>query len=594
MNENVDENIVIIQEDELNEEHLTPLYTRMWTELNNGRFSSLLMSHLFKNRKFVHIFGTHLKNNQSILGSKNTFWKTVSSERRESSNQSVFENVLKILSNHELEDNRDAISRVIDANSTFRSTLLNWIVAFGCYELFQYAWSKMTTFDRTLILGNDFIFNSLPPCDKLKSFFPLAVLGGSLDIVIQLMRSGADVNCFSEFWETPLYIAVKSGRFDLVRLLLRNGAQINLRGWFTMNIPISVTSNKHQLTSLILECDLNQTELHEAVRQNNLEKLKSNIHSDNIDYKTKSGWTVLHYAVSLNNLEAVKVLFHEELSQNDDSYFDFTIDDQRELVCKEPTPNVNVVDNNGLTAVHLAVINDNIEILSLLLRKKAEINVRDVLHRNPLHYIKSESATKLLLTYSSRNQCLETNRNAEEEGEHVKTPMSAFKTMCFNITLQTSLRNVCRDCVNVPDREGNTPLHSVINRRHLKEVNSNCIDTLLANGANPYLFNYRGTLALELIENSCDTVKYINNSAKHKQSIEKTYKVFALFMFFVMGVTFCLSIHLSSIIRKESKNAFFCVGHVAESVDQFKISFQVTITSWSRAVQSAMQYYYPS
>ncbi|CAC5379348.1 unnamed protein product [Mytilus coruscus] len=495
--------------------------------------------------------------------------------------------MLNLLSNHELEDNKNAISRVIHASEAFKSTLLYWIVAYGCFELFQYAWSKMTAFDRTLILGRDFQFNTLPPCNKVKSFFPLAVMGGSLDIVVQLMHSGADVNCFSESWETPLYIAVKLGRFEMVRLLVRNGAQINLRGWFTMNIPIAVTSNNHQLTSLILECDLNQTELHEAVRQNNLEKLKSDIQSENIESKTKSGWTVLHYAVLLSNLKAVKVLFHEELSQIDESYFDFTIDDQIELVCKEPTPNVNIVDNNGLTAVHLAVINDNIEILILLLRNNADVNIRDVFDRNPLHYIRSETATKLLLTRSSRNQCLETNRNAEEEGEYVKTPMSAFKTMCFNITLQTSFRNVFRDFVNIPDREGDTPLHSVINRFLLKEENTNCIDTLLANGANPYLLNYRGTLALELIENKCDTVKYINNSAKHKQSIEKTYKAFALFMFFVMGVTFYLAIHLSSIIRKASQNAFFCVGHVTESGNVNLVqNLKVSTLPFSRSVQN--------
>ncbi|CAG2234572.1 unnamed protein product [Mytilus edulis] len=120
-NESVDKNIAIIQEDELNDDHLTPLYSRMWTELCNGRFSSLLLSHLVKNRKFVHILEPILIIIRVFLHKK-YFWKIVSSERRETSNQSVLENIFKIISNHELEDNRDAISRVIDDDSSFKYT----------------------------------------------------------------------------------------------------------------------------------------------------------------------------------------------------------------------------------------------------------------------------------------------------------------------------------------------------------------------------------------------------------------------------------------------------------------------------------------
>ncbi|CAC5395167.1 unnamed protein product [Mytilus coruscus] len=181
-----------------------------------------------------------------------------SSERRQSKDQSVFKQALKILSNDKFQHNKDTISRVIEARDV-RSTLIDWIVAFGCYEFFRYAWRKITTFEH------------------------------------------------------------------------------------------------------------------------------------NIDSKTKSGLTVLHYAVFLDNLEAVKVLF-QELHKNDDSFLDLTLDSLREFLFRKQTPKVNIVDNNGLTAVHLAVINNNIDMLSLLLRNKAEVKVRDDIYRTPLHYTTSESA----------------------------------------------------------------------------------------------------------------------------------------------------------------------------------------------------------
>ncbi|CAG2205942.1 unnamed protein product [Mytilus edulis] len=378
----------------------------MWTELNNGRFSSLLMSHLFKNRSFVRIFGTHFENNQSILGLEKTFLTTKSSEQRKISKQSVLEFLSKVKSSDELQDKKGAISRVIEAVLSFRSTLMYWIVAFGCNELFQYVWNKMTTFDRYWILGNDFIF--LP---TVKSFFPLAVLGGNLDIVTELISTGADVNCLSEFLETPLDIAVNSCRYDMVHLLVTNRAQVNLRRWCTMNIPIAITSNNQKCINLILEYDLNHTELHEAVLHKDIDNFRSKIRSDNINSKTMSGWTVLHYAVLLNNLEAVKVLFHEESPQNVDLQ-----NDQRELLCK-PTPDIDIVDNYGLTAVHLAVINNNIEILPVLLRNTDEVKVRDVFDKTPLHYITSESATKSLLMHCSRNQSI---HNSEMGGSMKK------------------------------------------------------------------------------------------------------------------------------------------------------------------------------
>ncbi|CAG2198535.1 unnamed protein product [Mytilus edulis] len=376
-----------------------------------------------------------------------------------------------------------------------RSTIMHWIVAFGCYEFFRYAWSVMTPSKRKQILGRDYKSKPLS-----KSFFPLAVLGGSLNIVKELIDSGADVNCFSEFFETPLYIAVKSGSCDMVHLLLKKGAHINLRLWFDMKVPILVISNNNQLTSLILKYDLNQTKLHKAVRNNDLHILRSNISCNIIDAKTNSGWTILHYAVLSNNIEAVKILFQEELSQNDD------------LVLRgKPTPKVSIADNNGLTAVHLAVINNNIEILSILLRNRVDVNVRDDFDRTPLHYTTSESAIELLLTQSFQSQCFATKLNANDFRVYEIPRISVFKTTCLNIIVHTAFRNFCRDFVNVPDSEGNTPLHSVITRCLLKQQSSDCIETLLENGANPCLFNDMGISALELIGSYSDTDEYTNN-----------------------------------------------------------------------------------
>ncbi|CAG2196801.1 unnamed protein product [Mytilus edulis] len=354
-------------------------------------------------------------------------------------------------------ENKDAISQVIEATDS-RRTLIYWIVAFGCYEFFQYAWSKMTTLERKWILGRDYFSNPL-----VKSLFPLAVLGGSFHILEELVSSGAD-------WA----------------LLVRNGAHVNLQELFTIDIPNNVASKKVELTSSILENDLHKTLLHEAVRNNDFNRLISNIRSENIDFKTKNGWTVLHYAVLLNNLQAVNVLLSEDFTQKNDSYVQPLTQIAQRKLYRKPTPKVSITDNNGLTAVHLAVMNNYCDILSVLLRNKAEVKVRDDFDRTPLHYTTSGIATKMLVTHSIRKQCLENAPLIEEGREYDKTPMSVFKTFSLNITLHTALRNISRDFVNMPDKEGNTPLHSVGERCILTKESSGCIKTLIYNGANPF------------------------------------------------------------------------------------------------------------
>ncbi|XP_063405914.1 uncharacterized protein LOC134689874 [Mytilus trossulus] len=553
-NENSNENIVNILEDELDEDRFVPLYDRFKNELKKGRFSNVLVSPLFMNRKFVSIFANTF--DESI----HTLMKQCSSEKISSMNQSLVQQALEMLYKDKYCRDQNVIIQVMKG----QLTLMEWIVAFGCYEFFQYAWNKMTTLERKVTVGR-YLSCSIRRIIGFESFFHLAVLGGSLGIVAELICQGADVNFSSMFWEAPLHIALKTGRHDIVLLLLQNGAQVSLRelsAHGAIYIPFAVTPNNQQFTSFIIACienDLSQTVIHKAVRNKDLKKLRSNIRPENIDSKTIRGLTVLHYAVLLDNLDAIKVLFREELPE----HFEFTQDIQQECLCKQSIPNVNIGDNSGLTALHLAVIKDNIEMLSLLLRNKADVNVRDNIYRTPLHYTKSASATHLLLTHNSRKQCFESLRNTCDKREYGKTPISAFRTTCFNITGQTAFRLYLHDFVNVQDVDGNSPLHSIIKRRRLIQESRDCRETLIENGANPYLFNNMCISALELNERG-DTNTYIPRSTKHRQLILNFHKLFAVVTFLITIILLSFNIWM---VREESGHDLHCVGEGTESTN---------------------------
>lgn len=290
---------------------------------------------------------------------------------------------------------------------------------------------------------------------------------------------------------------------------------------------------------------------------------------------------MLHYAVLLNNVNAVKVLFHEELPQSEElsqiyatvgvqqttmtqSLIDITQDDHKEVLNRKPTPKISISDNNGLTAIHIAAINNNIELISLLLRHKAEIKILDHFDRTPLHYIKSESATKLLLTYSSHKHHLEDSRNAKKYG----------KTLYYNITLQTSLRKFSRDLVNMPDREGNTPLRCVMKNRILKEESN----ALQDHGALTYLFNDTKTSRLHMMmanpyerfEDMKSIEMYLytfnnimNNSAPRQLIIYHVCYVVVLFFLFFLSIAAPV-VALIVCFEREGQNSVYCIGNVEE------------------------------
>lgn len=235
--------------------------------------------------------------------------------------------------------------------------------------------------------------------------------------------------------------------------------------------------------------------------------------------------------------------------------------------------------------MHVAVINNNIEIIRLLLCNKADVMVRDDFDRTPLHYIKGERATRLLLKYISPKQtnllkyisCKQTN---------LRFFSTVLRPLCFNITLQTSLRNIFRDFVNIPDREGNTPLHCVLKRSLLEQERNDCIQTLREHGALTDVFNDSGTLTLQLTSKRLDMIGVnpktrfkntkssrlhfhldificsMNNSATSRQLIMS--HLLCIVSMFVLWLLTLSSIFSFGDFERDVQNSVSCVGQVEE------------------------------
>ncbi len=100
----------------------------------------------------------------------------------------------------------------------------------------------------------------------------------ALDIAIQLINKGVDINAQSYDGITPLHQACTNGNTDMLELLLENGANINAQSYNGI------------------------TPLHQACAKGNADMLELLLENGaNINAKNSSGHTVLHYALNSPN-----------------------------------------------------------------------------------------------------------------------------------------------------------------------------------------------------------------------------------------------------------------------------------------------------
>ena len=145
----------------------------------------------------------------------------------------------------------------------------------------------------------------------------------SVDIVRLLIEAGADVNAKSENGFAPLMGAVERGNLDVVKLLIENGANVN----DVDNVGYSA--------------------LHYAKHKEIAEILLEN--GADVNVRSNKGTVPL---MMVDNDEVAKMLI-------------------------EHGANVNVKDEDGGTPLMYAVINDNIELVSVLLDGGADVWARN-------------------------------------------------------------------------------------------------------------------------------------------------------------------------------------------------------------------------
>ena len=165
---------------------------------------------------------------------------------------------------------------------------------------------------------------------------------GKVQIARLLLEHGADVDALDGNHSTPLHLASQRGKVQIVCLLLEHGVDVDaLDGNHSTPLHVASECGNAEVTHLLLE------------------------HGANIHARNKKGQTPQHLLLAM---------WTDALPEDDTIRFFL-----------ERGADVDAVDDNHSTLLHMASFDGRIKAAQLLLERGASINVRNRKGRTPLH-----------------------------------------------------------------------------------------------------------------------------------------------------------------------------------------------------------------
>ena len=251
-----------------------------------------------------------------------------------------------------------------------------------------------------------------------KTALQLACYEGHHNIVEFLLKNKAELNVKDTEGDTALHYAAFGKEIKSIQLLLKHGADVNAVNTKNQSaLHVSVHKNQPECCKTLIDegCDPNlkdndnDTAMHDAISEKEISPdiLKCILNSKKAKFTigNSRGFNVLHWAVLKDNKSSVELIVAQDQS------------------C------VNSKMKDGNTAIHIAAANDRVEIANILLMKgKADINVRDNMKRTPLILAVSMGKKKtmdLLISMSCDVNAQDNNGNAALHVAQVKKSLGS-------------------------------------------------------------------------------------------------------------------------------------------------------------------------
>lgn len=258
----------------------------------------------------------------------------------------------------------------------------------------------------------------------------LAIQNRRLDIVKLLIQYKADVNFENDNDLSPLAVAIRENDYEIAKYLLRKGAKIySETRQTTPLLNIAVALNQKPLVQLLLQhgADVDdvdkqgKTPLAVAIERGHEKMVKYLLKhgaDPNVGYRLNGEIVVrsLFLAISGRNEKIVKELLKYpvdiNVQMNNDKYTPLLMAvilgyaEIAEMLLNVKNVELDVVDVNGMSALHQAVANGHKDLIELMIEFGASVEVADKNGFTPLDYCKDGTVHKLHQLYSAKEFCL--------------------------------------------------------------------------------------------------------------------------------------------------------------------------------------------
>ena len=371
------------------------------------------------------------------------------------------------------------------------------------------------------------------------------IIEPNMDIINHLLgKEGVDVNIQNSYEfggdgeETPLHIACRYSNAEVVKLLVEKGADVKIQNQ-EGNTPLhnvcstigSFGENTKKVVELLVEkgADVNaqnydrETPLY-LLLLDKPDELRITIAlylidkggkwiSKHSEHETEYGIGIVyklgkyHEKYKIEGMEGTAQELikdalnkqHRSETQDEDGN---TLEDKLYVACDkseldevtkllENGANVNeIYEHSGSTPLHIACNSDhpNVEIIKLLLKKQAKINVQDKDGNTPLHIAcNRKDANKdiiyylLNLSFYTPNVNIQNKENGAGYGDGGATPLH-IACLYSNTDIIELILDKAAD-VNLTEEGGNTPLHIACSRKTFTESTDEIVKLLVKNGA---------------------------------------------------------------------------------------------------------------
>lgn len=261
---------------------------------------------------------------------------------------------------------------------------------------------------------------------------------GFNDTVKKLVEYKANINIQDKNGLTPLIYAIEQDNKELANFLIENGADLNMAEKEYDRTPIffSIENKNTNITEILISKGANVnavdkngvTPLNIAIKEDgNIDIIKLLVKNKaDLNILTEEGDSLIEYAINKNDTDMIQTLVEGGVNLNVAGISSNTplmtavsksLENIVRIFLTKNDINLNAINRNWNTALHMAAKNGNTVIIKMLIDKGANVDARNKQGYTPLHTAVKNN------NLEAANEIINGKANVEIRADNMKRPI---------------------------------------------------------------------------------------------------------------------------------------------------------------------------